>query len=144
MIEVPFLIVYTNRGCQIENFLSDKYQERKGHDMNKNQALVYKFKALSNEHRVKIMEILSEGERCVCDLSPHFAFSQPTLSHHLSVLEEAELVDADKRGKWTYYSLREKGIHHFVYLMNQTFNIDDIQSKIKKEKEENEWIYLEN
>lgn len=112
--------------------------------MNKNQELVHKFKALSNEHRVKIMEILSEGERCVCDLSPYFEFSQPTLSHHLSVLEEAELLDAEKRGKWTYYSLREKGIHHFVYLMNQTFNMDEIQSKIKIGKEENEWLYLES
>lgn len=125
---------YTNRGCHIENFLCDKNLEKKVVEMDKNQDLVHKFKALSNEHRVKIMEILSEGEKCVCELTPHFDFSQPTLSHHLSVLEEAELVDGEKRGKWTYYTLREEGLQNFVDLMNQLFNIDDIQLKIKKER----------
>jgi ArsR family transcriptional regulator len=43
------------------------------------------------------------GESCVCDISPAFDLSQPTISHHLKVLREAGLLDCERRGTWVYY-----------------------------------------
>jgi len=62
-------------------------------------------KALADETRVRIVHILSCGELCACDILSHFELTQPTLSHHLSVLVESGLVTARPVGKWTYYRL---------------------------------------
>lgn len=43
------------------------------------------------------------GKSCVCDISPAFDLSQPTISHHLKVLREAGLLDCERRGTWVYY-----------------------------------------
>ena len=55
-------------------------------------------KALSEPKRVKILDMLSCGEMCACDILEHFDFTQPTLSHHIKILVEAGLVTAEKRG----------------------------------------------
>ena len=47
-----------------------------------------------------------DGEICVCDLTPAFDLSGPTISHHLKTLREAGLVDAERRGTWVYYRAR--------------------------------------
>lgn len=44
------------------------------------------------------------GEACVCELTPSFKLSGPTISHHLRVLREAGLVTCERRGTWVYYS----------------------------------------
>ncbi|GAA2814045.1 ArsR/SmtB family transcription factor [Kribbella solani] len=63
------------------------------------------FKALSDPIRLRLMSIIaSAGEQvCVCDITPHFEVSGPTISHHLRVLREAGLVDCERRGTWVYY-----------------------------------------
>lgn len=65
------------------------------------------FKVLSEPNRLKIVDILSCGERCACDILEFFDFTQPTLSHHMKVLAEADLVNVRKEGLWSYYSLNE-------------------------------------
>jgi DNA-binding transcriptional ArsR family regulator len=42
---------------------------------------------------------------CVCDLTAAFDLSQPTISHHLKILRDAGLVEAERRGTWAYYRL---------------------------------------
>lgn len=67
------------------------------------------FKVLSDPNRLKILEILSCGERCACEIQAYFNFSQPTLSHHMKILVESGLVTSRKEGLWQYYNLnREK------------------------------------
>src|SRR3954454_1748050 len=64
------------------------------------------FKALSDPTRVAIVNRLSTSESaCVCDLTAAFDLSQPTISHHLRILREAGLVEAERRGTWAYYRL---------------------------------------
>lgn len=63
------------------------------------------FKALSDPTRVAIVNRLAAHECCVCDLTAAFDLSQPTVSHHLRVLRDAGLVEADRRGTWAYYRL---------------------------------------
>ena len=62
-------------------------------------------KALSDTNRLKIVELLSNGEKCGCKLLEAFEITQPTLSHHMKILEESGLVKGKKQGKWTHYSL---------------------------------------
>ena len=63
------------------------------------------FKVLSDPNRLKIIDMLSCGEKCACDILESFEFTQPTLSHHMKVLMDSELVKCRKDGLWSYYSL---------------------------------------
>ncbi len=62
-------------------------------------------KALSDANRLKIVEMLVDGEKCACKLLEAFEITQPTLSHHMKVLKDCGLVDIRKDGKWCHYSL---------------------------------------
>lgn len=62
-------------------------------------------KALSDSNRLKIVKMLSSGKKCGCKLLEAFEITQPTLSHHMKILEECGLVKGEKQGKWTHYSL---------------------------------------
>jgi ArsR family transcriptional regulator len=67
------------------------------------------FKALADETRLAILKQLREQrEVCACDFLACCELAQPTVSHHLKVLREAGLVNAEKRGLWVYYSLNEE------------------------------------
>src|SRR5215468_2082385 len=69
-------------------------------------ALAGTFKALADPTRVAIVNRLTKAESvCVCDLTAAFDLSQPTISHHLRILREAGLVEAQRRGTWAYYRL---------------------------------------
>ncbi len=63
------------------------------------------FKALADPIRLRLMSIIASAgdEICVCDLTPQFDVSGPTISHHLKVLREAGLVGCERRGTWVYY-----------------------------------------
>ncbi|GAB2656670.1 metalloregulator ArsR/SmtB family transcription factor [Kribbella swartbergensis] len=63
------------------------------------------FKALADPVRLRLMSIIASAgkEVCVCDITPQFDVSGPTISHHLKVLREAGLVDCERRGTWVYY-----------------------------------------
>jgi ArsR family transcriptional regulator len=72
-------------------------------------ALSQAFKALGDPIRLQLMSMIASaegGEICVCDLTPAFEISGPTISHHLKVLREAGLVDAERRASWVYYRAR--------------------------------------
>lgn len=65
------------------------------------------FRALGDETRLEIVGLLAAAEKelCVCDIEQHFELAQPTISHHLRVLKEAQIVSAERRGTWVYYRL---------------------------------------
>ncbi|CUO22819.1 winged helix-turn-helix transcriptional regulator [Clostridium sp. NSJ-49] len=77
------------------------------------------FKALSDQNRLKIIHILSDGERCACELLNYFNFTQPTLSHHMKVLIDCELVTSRKEGTWNHYSLVEENAKELVDFLNE-------------------------
>ena len=62
--------------------------------------------------RLQLMSMIasaSSGEICVCDMTPAFDLSGPTISHHLKVLREAGLIDSERRGTWVdYWPVRAK------------------------------------
>lgn len=61
--------------------------------------------ALSEEKRLRILNLLRTGEHCVCDLTDAMDAGQSLLSHHLKVLREAGLVADRRAGRWSYYRL---------------------------------------
>lgn len=61
------------------------------------------FKALGDEIRLKLMHLVKDHEVCVCDLVNVLGMPQGSLSHHLSVLQQAGLVTSRKQGRWNYY-----------------------------------------
>ncbi|MFB6815812.1 ArsR/SmtB family transcription factor [Streptomyces sp. NPDC056347] len=66
------------------------------------------FKALGDPVRLRLLSMIASragGEVCVCDLTPAFDLSQPTISHHLKLLKQAGLIDSERRGTWVYYRL---------------------------------------
>ena len=63
------------------------------------------FKALSHPGRLLMLDELSRGERCVCELAALVGSEMPTVSRHLSVLRNAGIVDDEKRGAQVFYRL---------------------------------------
>src|SRR4030095_3494896 len=67
------------------------------------------FRALGDPGRLRLLSFLAAqpgGEACVCNLTEPLGLSQPTVSHHLKVLTDAQLLDRERRGTWMYYRLR--------------------------------------
>ncbi len=64
------------------------------------------FKALGDVTRLKILMMLCNGEKCACDIQANFDLKQPTISHHMKILQQVGLISCDKRGKWIFYSLK--------------------------------------
>ena len=63
------------------------------------------FHALSDATRLSILEMLRDGERCVCDLQDELEAAQSRLSFHLRVLRDAGLVSDRREGRWSYYRI---------------------------------------
>lgn len=81
------------------------------------------FKALSDPNRLRIFEMLSDGEMCACKILEEFDFTQPTLSHHMSVLTRCGLVKVRKEGIWSHYSIDEEtlaGLIGFLSGLSET------------------------
>jgi len=75
------------------------------------------FKALADEKRLKIIELLREGEKCACVLMEHLDIAQSSLSYHMKILCESGIVDSRQEGKWTHYKISAKGSKHAIELL---------------------------
>lgn len=82
---------------------------------NVNKARV--FKAFCDETRLKVLEMLKDGEQCACVLLEDVEIGQSTLSHHMKILVDSGVVLERKQGKWKYYSISEQGIEQAQILL---------------------------
>ena len=72
------------------------------------------FKALGDESRLKMLAcIAKKKELCVCELQALLKFSQPTVSRHLRILEEADFLESRRQGQWVIYTLKIKFLQFF-------------------------------
>ena len=81
------------------------------------------FKALSDPVRLRLLSLIAShagGEACVCDLTPAFEVSEPTISHHLKVLREAGLVTSERRASWVYYRVVPDALTGLSQLLDAT------------------------
>lgn len=81
-------------------------------NLNNFRAKVYK--ALSDPVRLEIIEFLSDGEKCVCEIIPHVDIIQPVVSRHLKILKDCGLVKDRKDGTKRLYSLTDLKIFEII------------------------------
>ena len=81
-------------------------------------------RALSDETRQSILQVLVEGELCVSDLVAHFSMSQPTISHHLNILKNLGLVNRRKEGKHVYYAIDRDNVIECCGMLVAKFGCD--------------------
>ena len=67
------------------------------------------FKALSDEKRLNILNLLKEGEKCACVLIEYMNIGQSALSYHMKILCDSGIVESRQEGKWTHYRLSKSG-----------------------------------
>ena len=83
------------------------------------------FRALSDVQRRTILEVLKDGELSVGDIATHFDITKATLSHHLSILKQADLVRVSRRGQQRIYSLNTSVIEEaLAFLMAMVKGIE--------------------
>ncbi len=75
---------------------------------NKEQAIV--FKAFCDENRILILNTIKYEEKCACKILEKLEISQSTLSYHMKILVESEIVKSRKVGKWTHYKINKEQI----------------------------------
>ncbi|MDX9692164.1 MAG: metalloregulator ArsR/SmtB family transcription factor [Acholeplasmataceae bacterium] len=85
--------------------------------MNKDYALL--FKALSDENRIKILELLIQGETCGCTLIDKLTIKQPTMSYHLKTLTDAGLTTAYREGNWIKHHVDIQKIDDMIEFLIQ-------------------------
>jgi ArsR family transcriptional regulator, arsenate/arsenite/antimonite-responsive transcriptional repressor len=67
------------------------------------------FKAFCDENRLRILELLQDGDLCACVLIERLGIKQPALSYHMKILVESGIVESKPVGKWTHYHISETG-----------------------------------
>ena len=77
--------------------------------------IVNVLKALSDETRLRILNVLYEKELCVCDIKESLDVLQTKTSRHLSYLKKAGLISGRKKAQWVYYSLVKNQNTEFIH-----------------------------
>lgn len=77
-----------------------------------------RFHSLSDPTRLRILDLLRSGERCVCELMEDLGLAQSLLSFHLKTLRQAGLVTDRRQGRWTYYTLNPDGLQAMATALN--------------------------
>lgn len=85
-------------------------------------------KALSDETRIKIFYMLSQGEHCACKILEEFNITQPTLSYHMKILCESGLVCGRKDGVWMRYSINRDNLDRIKELF------EDISTMLERKE----------
>ncbi len=76
-------------------------------------------KALADETRIQIFDMLSQGELCACNILEEFKITQPTLSYHMKILCESGLVDGRRDGVWMKYSINKNYLDSLKNLFDE-------------------------
>ncbi|MFQ3477402.1 winged helix-turn-helix transcriptional regulator [Halonotius sp. F2-221B] len=72
------------------------------------------FKALANEHRIRILDALRDGEMCACELQVVLDAPQSTVASHLRELNDAGIIKKRQQGKWTYYRIGDTAVYQLL------------------------------
>lgn len=83
-------------------------------------------KALADDTRQRILEMLLEGERSVGNIADAFTISQPTISHHLNVLKQFDLVTSRKEGKQVFYTINRDNVIECCGRLTARFDAQEV------------------
>ncbi len=90
------------------------------------------FKALCDENRLEILELLQSGRRCACDLAELANLKQSALSYHMKVLCESGIVKGIKNGKWIHYYICPEGSAYAMSILRQITTLS-AQSNVEEQ-----------
>ena len=76
------------------------------------------FRAFTDANRVRVLELLCDGEQCACVLLEDLKISQPTLSHHMKILCKSGIVKSRRVGPWNYYTIDAEGCEYASRLLD--------------------------
>ena len=77
------------------------------------------FKALCDERRQRILELLHTGEKCACVLTEEMGMPQSSLSYHMKILCDSGIVSSREDGKWTHYQISQQGSEKAIQLLKE-------------------------
>ncbi|MCJ8008660.1 autorepressor SdpR family transcription factor [Lederbergia wuyishanensis] len=89
------------------------------------------FKALSDPSRRKILHLLKKQDLTAGEIADHFDMTKPSISHHLNLLKQANLVDSEKKGQQVIYSLNTSVFEDVITWFMDLLNKDDEEKSIK-------------
>ena len=99
--------------------------------------LVYIIKALADENRLRILNLLRNGELCVCDIEAVLGIKQSNTSRHLNRLKVADIIASEKKSQWVYYRLKDETFTKFPFI---SIIINDEVDKINICKKDSELL----
>ena len=85
----------------------------------KNDTII--FKALCDEKRLSILELLKGGEKCACVLMEELNIAQSALSYHMKILCESGIVTSRQEGKWTHYTISKSGREYAIKRLTEQY-----------------------
>lgn len=83
-------------------------------------------KALSDNIRVEIFEMLQTGKKCACEILEKLNITQPTLSHHMKILCDSGIILYEKDWKWTYYWINCEVLKDYITYISNVACINNI------------------
>lgn len=90
------------------------------------------FKALCDERRQRILELLHNGEKCTCVLTEEMNMPQSSLSYHMKILCESGIVTGREAGKWTYYQISRMGSEKAIALLKEITTVEETETVCKR------------
>lgn len=97
------------------------------------------FKALSDKTRRRILELLKEGDLTAGEIAERFEMTKPSITHHLNILYQADLVDRERQGQYIYYTLNTSVLQDVMSWLLDFFG-DSEENKDERENKD----YKEN
>ena len=79
--------------------------------------------AIGNKERLKIVTVLKDNDHCVCELEAILDKSQPSISHHLRILESVGLIKSFKKGKFTHYDIVKEQFELYLNLLQKELGL---------------------
>lgn len=92
------------------------------------------FKALDDSTRRKIVELLKQEDLTAGEISNYFDISKPSVSHHLDILKQSQLIESSRKGQFIYYSLKASVLASAAKWINSIAQQSDKDLKKKKKK----------
>lgn len=90
------------------------------------------FKAISDPNRRKILKLLRKKDMTAGEIADHFSISKPSISHHLNMLKQADLVQDERKGQFIFYSLNSTV---FQELMSWVYDLMEVNESEEKNNE---------
>lgn len=82
------------------------------------------FRAFCDENRIRILELLRDGEKCACKLLEDLDIGQSSLSYHMKILVDSGVVESRQEGKWIYYTISKEGSAYASGLLKKLTMLD--------------------